>query len=1212
LNKVLIIVAGLLVTLVAAVLIVPGFMNWNQYRGMIQTEAAAATGRAVEIDGDIRIQLIPAPRLVIENARLANIEGASSADMVTLKRLEVHVALAPLFSGAVRVQSVILVEPELRLEILENGRNNFTFTPVPKAAKASAAPSAPQSPAPTPSGASPDAPLFDFRPQLSIDNFTIEDGRVSFKNAGNGRTETIENLNGRFAMAALKGPWEASGSAVVRGIPLSFLGSTGAIVQGRTLPFNFDLTAIPGTVRTQFSGAFTNLQAEPSVKGKIAISGKSLDAILSAMAGLPASGGALARPFGIDASVVASASGADITGIGVRFTDTQMSGAIKVKSAEATEIEISLAANRLDLDGFLAAPAAAPAKPAGKGAVPPPPAPKTKSPGSKSGTAKPVPVIDLTQLPKNLSATVNLSVEAVTYRGQPIRQAKLNYSLAGQEITLNQFSALLPGNTDVALFGFITQSDGAPQFEGNLDAATSDLRKLLSWLDIDTNGVAAGRLRQLTLGAKLAARPGAARLRDFKLKFDGTTVSGDASVLLGARPGIDARISVDRINLDSYLSKAPASPRRAASPANSAPPTAQTKAAPTAAPSANRPGLPTLGVLSKFDAQLRAEVKTLIFHGLPVRGIGADMVLAGGNIRIDRLRVADAGGIDASLSGALTGLSNANPRLDNFKFRVTGKDLNRFFKLSKITPPIPVRGLGRFGLNGSASGGLAGIQIKSNAQAFGGKLILDGKIKSLIGAPRMEMGFNIQHRDLARLVRNLGTDYRPKKGRIGGLSVSGFVTGTPDKMKISGLEGDIGGVAIDGNMDVDLSGAVPRVDARLNTGDIDIDRFLPASKGASLAPPPTPLLWRASWPGVTVRTLARRLGILPAQSVRGRWSAKPIDLAGLNKFGGHLAVKSDSMKFGKLRLVNADLTAALDRGTLNIAKLTGLVFGGDLRLDGTLESARSGAQLVLRYTLANLDAAAAQAAFGGRQITRGRLSASGELGAAGRSQAALIASLGGRGTVALKGIGVDSSGAGRSVLSGVAGVLRSVNKLGAVLGAKARNSLADINGAYTITKGVVAFNDLTLKSDLAKGAMRGTVELPVWRIKADGQLDLVQTLVTALLLKNTRRRPSIPFSISGALDAPRVKLETGKLPGGGIRIPIPALDKLRKKNRGVGRILDQILPGLSGQKAPAPAPPPPRASAPAPVPQPAPAPAPRREKPKVEDLLKGILRGLTR
>lgn len=1210
-NKVLIIIAGLLVTLVALVLIVPGFMNWNQYRGMIQAEAAKATGRAVEIDGDIRIQLIPAPRLVIENARLANIEGASSADMITLKRLEVHVALAPLVSGAIRVQSVILVEPELRLEILETGRNNFTFTPEPKVAPA--VPNAPQSLAPPPSATSPEAPLFEFQPQLSIDNFTIEGGRVSFKNAGNGHTETIEYLNGRFAMAALKGPWEASGSAVVRGIPLSFLGSTGAIVQGRTLPFNFDLTAIPGTVRTQFSGAFTNLQAEPTVKGKIAISGKSLDAILSAIAGLPATGGALARPFGIDATVVASARGADITGIGVRFTDTQLSGAIKVKSGEATEIEISLAANRLDLDGFLRTPAPVTGKPASKGAVPPPAAPKTKSPGSKPSKEKPAAVIDLARLPKNLSAKVNLSVQAVTYRGQPIRQAKLNYSLAGQEITLNQFSALLPGNTDVALFGFITQSDGAPQFEGNLDAATSDLRKFLSWLDIDTEGVAVGKLRQLTLGAKLAARPDAARLRDFKLRFDGTTVSGDASVLLGARPGIDARISVDRINLDSYLAKAPPSPRPATKPANTAPATAQTKAAPAATPGTAGPDMPSLGGLSKFDAQLRAQVKTMIFHGLPVRGIDTDMVLAGGDIRIDRLRIADAGGITASLTGALSGLTKANPRLDNVKFRMTSKDLNRFFKLAKITPPIPVGGLGRLVFSGTASGGLAGIQLKAATQAFGGKLILDGKVKSLIGAPQLEMGFNIQHRDLARLVRNLGTDYRPQKGRIGGLSVSGLVTGTPDKMKISSLEGDIGGVAIDGNVDLDLSGKVPSIDARLNTGDIDIDRFLAAPKGAALTPP-TPRLWRAVWPGVTAPTIDHAAGIIPAQAARGgRWSRARIDLSALNKFGGNLAVKSDSVKFGKLRLVNADLNAALALGTLNIAKLTGLVFGGDLRLDGSVAGGPGGGQMVARYTLTNLDAAGAQAAFGGRQITRGRLSATGELGATGGSQADLIASLRGRGTASLKGIGVDTSGSGRSVLSGVAGVLRSVNKLGSVLGGKAANSLADINGAYTINKGVVAFNDLSLVSDMAKGSMGGTVDLPGWRIKADGQLDLVQTLATALLLKNTRRRPSIPFSISGALDAPRVKLETGKLPGGGIRVPIPALDKLRKKNRGVGRILDQILPGLSGSPAPAPAPPP-RASAPAPAPQPAPAPtpAPRREDPKVEDLLKGILRGLTR
>ncbi|MEE2761209.1 MAG: AsmA family protein, partial [Pseudomonadota bacterium] len=314
LLKYLIILAGLFVALVAAVLIVPSFVNWNQYRSAIQNEAAAVAGRSVEIDGDIRIQLLPAPRLVIEKARLSNIEGASSADMVTLERLEVHVALVPLFSGAVRIQSVILVKPEVRLEILEDGRNNFTFdlgTGTPAAKTAPAAQSHP--PAPPRTEDAPDGKLFTFRPQLSIDDFTIEGGRILLLDAAAGRTETIENLNGRFAMAALKGPWEASGSALVRGIPLSFLVSAGAIVHGRTLPFNFDLTAVPGSVRAQFSGVLTNIQEAPGAKGKIAIAGKNLENFLAAMAGVPASGGILARPFDIDAKVVVSAKESRIT-----------------------------------------------------------------------------------------------------------------------------------------------------------------------------------------------------------------------------------------------------------------------------------------------------------------------------------------------------------------------------------------------------------------------------------------------------------------------------------------------------------------------------------------------------------------------------------------------------------------------------------------------------------------------------------------------------------------------------------------------------------------------------------------------------------------------------------------------------------------------------------------------------------------------------------
>lgn len=1245
-KKTLVILAGLLVALVAAALIVPGFLNWNQYRALIASEATAATGRAVEIGGNIRISLIPAPRLMIEDARLANIEGTSSADMVTLKRLEVHVALAPLLSGAVRVQSVKLIEPVVRLEILEDGRNNFTFKPGKPGGSARSKPPPQFSgrrpaggnraiapPAGDPGTSDPGAGAGEagFAPAISIDNFTIERGRLEFLDASKGRAETVDNLNGRFAMAALRGPWEASGSAVIRGIPFSFLGSTSAIVQNRTLPFNFDLTVIPGAVRSQFSGALTSLLDAPKVKGKIAVSGKNLDAFLSALAGVPASGGALARPFGIEANIVASEKEADISGIAVRFTETQISGGMKLKTGKETEIDISLAANRLNLDAFLRAPPPVPGKPAAKGAIPPPSSAKPvaarrpQAPRSSEAKkdAKAGAALSLKALPENLSATVNLSVEAVTYRGQPIRQAKLNYALANREITLNQLSALLPGNTDIAAFGFVAEKDGAPQFDGNLDAATSDLRQLLNWLDIDTDGVAGGRLRQFTLGTKLTVRADAAHLKNFKLQFDGTTVTGSGSASLAGRPDIVADISVDRINLDSYLPNT-AARKPAPKPAPRSPPRAQkpdAAAAPksgAAKEAASEIKVQKAGALARFDARLRAKIKTLTYQGLPVRGIGADIALTKGELRINKLRIADAAGVAANVSGNVSGLvsgpaSGATPELKNFKFKVTGKDLNRFFKLSGIKPPFPVQGFGALKLSGTASGKLDRINLQGKAQAFGGTISMDGNIRALTGhgnfGPVIDAGFSVQHRDLARLIRNLGLDYRPKKGRIGGLALSGRLSGTPRKLKLAGLKGEAGGIPLKGGIGVDLTGPRPRLDARLNTGDIDIDKYLPAPKSAA-GDGDLPLR-RASWPGLRPRISDQPGRFIRAQSrISGRWSTDAIDLSGLGALDGGALIRSDSIKFGAYRLVNAEVNAGLVGGTLNVAKLTGLIFGGDMRLDGSLAGKGREAQLVARYTLANIDAAAAQRAFGGRQISRGILNSAGEFGATGRSVAGLISSLRGRGTMALKGIGVASSGSGLSVLSGVGGLLRSINQFAGALGGKRSQGLADLTGAYTVNKGIVAFNDLSLVSNTVKGSVNGVVDLPAWRIKAEGRLDLAQNLVTQLLLKNTGANTAIPFSVSGALDAPRVRLQTAKLPGGGIRVP--GLDRLRKK-KGVGQIIDQIFPGLKP-------PPPPTSTTSQPLPQPPPQqPPPQRQpqpaqpkKPRVEDLLKDILRGLSR
>ena len=120
-------IAFVLVALVVAVLVAPNFVHWNQYRDQIASEAKSRTGRDIEINGDIRITLLPAPTLMVSDVHLANVEGSSDADMISLDALEIKIALAPLLGGNVRVQSIKLVKPVINLELLDGRRNNMVF-----------------------------------------------------------------------------------------------------------------------------------------------------------------------------------------------------------------------------------------------------------------------------------------------------------------------------------------------------------------------------------------------------------------------------------------------------------------------------------------------------------------------------------------------------------------------------------------------------------------------------------------------------------------------------------------------------------------------------------------------------------------------------------------------------------------------------------------------------------------------------------------------------------------------------------------------------------------------------------------------------------------------------------------------------------------------------------------------------------------------------
>ena len=73
-----IVLLGLLVVLVAAVFIAPGFIDWNAQKGRLSAEVRALTGRDLVVDGDVSLSLLPVPALSAYQVRFAYLEGVSA------------------------------------------------------------------------------------------------------------------------------------------------------------------------------------------------------------------------------------------------------------------------------------------------------------------------------------------------------------------------------------------------------------------------------------------------------------------------------------------------------------------------------------------------------------------------------------------------------------------------------------------------------------------------------------------------------------------------------------------------------------------------------------------------------------------------------------------------------------------------------------------------------------------------------------------------------------------------------------------------------------------------------------------------------------------------------------------------------------------------------------------------------------------------------
>ncbi len=1164
-------VIGLVALLIVAVVAVALFVDLNQYKGEIAAELEAATGREVTLGGDIHVTFWPSIGAAIENVEIANAPGASDEPMLRAETIQAVVAIAPLLSGEVQVESVRIVNPVLLIETLADGSSNLDLDDSAGTAGGTGSGSS------TAGGAQTD---------VRIDEVEIVGGTVIYRDLATGFDETIENIALTAQARTLQGPFQADGAMTARGVTTSFAVDVGSLSRPK-IPISLRLTEGDQAVRLTFTGNLEAIDSAPKASGSLIVQADSLAAALTPFVDdlSPAVRELSDDTFELDAQVSASGDALSLVDLALSLGDLRATGDAQVDMGETTVVDVALSANQLDGDRLAAIFASEPEEVAGDAGGDDQEVVDDTAYDDSETEDSPV---------SGLSVTADIRVGAVTYQEGVVRQVHLIAQLDDGVIAVQQLSAGLPGGTNIAVTGEMDSDVDRPAFRGQMELASDNIRAALDWLQIDLPNMAAERLRRVDLFTSFSIEPGVVALVDMDLSVDSSRMTGNVGADWTGVPAVTANVALDRINLDAYLIDQPVD--------NGSGETAEAQETDGAAETEIGLALPPM---PEINADIKARVGALTYNGVAVDAMILDGTLIDG--RID-LRNFSADIADASVRAA--GLIDPATTAVSVRYAIEAPNIGGLARLLAVDLPVSPEDLGATSLIGSVEGDTATAEVKQRLETALGTASADGTLSDALGAPGFDGRLGLRSDSYLRLVRAFGGDISGARdsavafaadvdtdgndatfnavleaveatlratGSVAGLADAPsydvrakiehdeFATlmaaiGAVDSMQPVGpldvtvtAEGDatavsghlvsstIGPSTLNGTLDGKLDGERPYFNLRLAGDNLILDPFLAGSADDT----------GGQTSGGTGTGTADGSG---EQGGTSRWSSEPLDLAALRSLDGRAEITGSSATLQDLTFDNPVIVATLNDGVLQLEQFRGGVFGGQIDVTGQISDGSPNTMKV-DFVASDVDAQQMLQHFADNSDVTGRLYLKGSVNGSGGSERALIESLAGNGDLSMidgviEGFDLPKISERLDNLDNEIAIAALMDD--ATSGGQTR--FTEVEGTFVITDGIVRSDDL--RAIMEAGAARFTLlaDLPRWLIDLDGVMELTEH----------ENSPRILISIDGPIDNPNRVVDTRELQAFLVQRAVETA--IRKYGDDEGGAAGQLLNILTGKQ----------------------------------------------
>lgn len=608
--KILGVVFGiLLLLLIVAAITLPMIVDPNDYKPRIEAAVEDATGRQLEIPGNIDLTVFPWLGVELGAVRLGNAAGFGDQPFAAIEGVQVRVKLLPLLAGNLEVGKVVIEEPVIRLARNAEGVTNWDDLAGEGAAE------------------TPEEKATDTPPEFSVDGLEIRNAQVFYSDrVANLQAELVGfnleagrlglpadfplSMNGAFKVSEpeLDGTFDFSGRVAADpeqqrfgvangsleldakggGLPVSPLAASGEwqqlqanLATGAATLAGLDLSA--SGVRVQATADVENFDEAPRATGNFAFSADELQKVSAALGSLLPEGLALSGPASGQAEFMydetsgeAWLRNAEFKALGITAeTSVEASGLPETSRAKgsfkATAKDLATLQKQLGsmLPAELALAGAARANAKFEYDQP-------------AGTAR-VPEFSVDAL--NVSASGN--VNAGNLNEQPSAEGKVSVVSNDLGVTRQQLGSLVPA--DIALdgkgrFNATFAYDGAagtahvpsfeatvlnisasgnvdasglnnkPSFNGKLKLAEFSPGQLLVKLGQELPDMRDGSaLESASLSAAFEVKPNSAVVSDLHVTLDQSKLTGRVEVANIEKQALRFSLALDQIDADRYL-----------------------------------------------------------------------------------------------------------------------------------------------------------------------------------------------------------------------------------------------------------------------------------------------------------------------------------------------------------------------------------------------------------------------------------------------------------------------------------------------------------------------------------------------------------------------------------------------------------------------------------------------------------------------------------